>query len=148
MKIIYFIAFLVPILIFASCSSSNNCSSNENFRIDFYSGGGFTGIETGITISCEGWAKLWKKFPNSTREVTKTIKLTTNQLKSFNKFINDTSVFSYHSKYAGNYTTYLLLIKGVQINRISFNQNDLPVDFPQGISGLISEIENIEKNKD
>ncbi len=130
---------------FVSCSSADNCTANGNFRIDFYSGGGFTGMQQGVTISCEGWAKFWKKMPTSDREITDSVSLSSDQMKGFVDMINNPELFSYSNKFTGNYTTHLVIMKDIQLNDISFNDSDPPKNFPQAVTNLISEIKNIKK---
>ncbi len=133
------------ILPFPSCSSSDSCATNGNYRIDYYSGGGFTGMESGVTISCEGWVKFWKQSLNSIRQTTDSVSLSSEQQKRFNQLMNNPELFSYQNKFAGNYTTYLVLMKDVQFNRMSFNEADPPENLPAAIKDLILEIKNINK---
>lgn len=130
---------------FAACSSADTCSANGNFRIDFYSGGGFTGMQQGVTISCEGWAKFWKGMPNSARTTTDSVSLSSEQMSKFVSLMNNPEVFSFKNKFSGNYTTHLVVMKDIQTNSITFNEGDPPANLPQAVSDLISEIKNINK---
>ena len=130
---------------FASCSTVDSSTANGNYRIDYYSGGGFTGIQQGVTVSCEGWAKFWKKMPSSERVITDSVALSSDQLKKLDSLMSSPDIFSYSNKVSGNYTTYLVLMKDIQFNNISFNNSDPPADMPPSIIELITEIKNINK---
>ncbi len=147
LKLIKTLALLFLFLPFASCSNADICSSNNNFRIDFYSGGGFTGVESGITISCEGWAKFWKRKPNSIRETTDSLSVSKDSMKKISELMTNPELFTYSNKYSGNYTTHLVVMKDIQINSISFNQSDTSANLPESVKNLISEIKNIKSDK-
>jgi len=132
-------------IVLGSCSTTNNCSSNGNFRIDYYSGGGFTGMQQGVTVACEGWAKFWKKMPASKRVTTDSVKLSSNQLKRFESLLDTPAIFSYKNEYSGNYTTHLVIMKDIQTNNISFNSSNQPSNFPSVVADLISELKSINK---
>ncbi len=130
---------------FTSCSSSDSCTINNNYRIDYYSGGGFTGVESGITISCEGWAKFWKRNLNSLRQTTDSVTISSDKLKKISELMKNPELFLYNNKFAGNYTTHLVLMKDIQFNQITFNESDLPANMPDVIKDLINEIKGINK---
>ncbi len=145
-KLVKTAALLLLFFPLASCSNSNLCSTNNNFRIDFYSGGGFTGMESGITISCEGWAKFWKRKPNSIKETTDSVSVSNDSMKKISELMKNPELFTYNNKYTGNYTIHLVLMKDIQINSISFNQSEPPENFPESMKELISEIKNIKSD--
>ena len=133
---------------FASCSSTDSCTANGNFRIDYFSGGGFTGMQQGVTVSCEGWAKFWKKMPASERVTTDSVELSSDQIKNFERLLGSPEIFSYSNKFTGNYTSHLVIMKDIQSNDISFNSSDPPSNMPEAVKNLISEIKTITKVKD
>jgi len=142
-------AGIIMILLFpfASCSSTGQSNPDESYRIDFYSGGGYTGAETGLTLFSNGKVYFWKKLINAARVANDSLQLTNDQIIKLNNLIRDPGVFSYTHKYSGNYTTHLAIIRDIQLNQISFNVSDLPGDMPDPIKNLISEIQNIFKSK-
>jgi hypothetical protein len=131
----------------ASCSSISQSKEDESYRIDYYSGGGFTGMESGVTIFSDGNVKFWKKRLNSERQITDSLKLSEEQITKLNEISKNPELFTFSNKYTGNYTTYLLLTKGIQLNHISFNGAELPAEMPDCLKNLISEIKIILKNK-
>jgi len=132
---------------FTSCTSISQSIAEESYRIDYYSGGGFTGMESGITIFSDGNVKFWKKKLNSERQITDSLKLSEEHVTKLNEISRNTELFTYNNKYTGNYTTYLVLTKGIQLNNISFNGSELPAEMPACLKDLISEIKIILKNK-
>lgn len=136
------VIFLFP---FVSCSSSNASIAKINYRIDYYSGGGFTGMESGLTIFSDGTVAFWNKKLNSEREITDSLKLTREQIEKFNELTASPELVSYSHNYHGNYTTHLIITKDIQLNDISVNGSDLPQDMPASVSNLISEIKVIFK---
>lgn len=134
---------IVLFLLISSCSFTNPCSKNDNFKIDYYSGGGFTGIETGMTINCDGWIRYWERKLNSLRITTDSLKLTTDQLRTLDEKMEDPELFTYSNTYVGNYTTYLTLFKDDKINNISFDASGMPLNIPSSIKNLITEINKI-----
>ena len=144
-KLILLIILSMVLFSIDSCSQSYNSLTNYNFRIDLYSGGGFTGVENGITISSEGWAKYWKSNLNSLRQMTDSISIPSGNMKEIIKLMKKPEIFSYQNRYSGNYTTYLVLLHDIQFNQISFNGSDLPSNMPNAIKDLIAKINSIRK---
>jgi hypothetical protein len=126
-----------------SCYLTVLYAREDNFRIDYYSGGGFTGFQSGLTIFSDGTVKFWKQNLSTNRQITDSLRLSGELLRKFNQSINNPEFFTYHNKLAGNYTTYITLARGIQLNRISFNGFDFPADMPASIKELISEIKII-----
>jgi hypothetical protein len=141
----FYLVAIVSTLFFSitSCSSSNTLPAGNEYRIDYYSGGGFTGIESGLTILSSGTVKFWKRNPNSERRITDSLQLTEIQLKRLDDLIINPELFTYTYKFSGNYTTHLVLSKDIQSNQISFNSSDLPEEMPGSVKDLISEIKTI-----
>ena len=144
-QVIYLIMSVIIVFPLFSCSNTYSSLTNVNFRIDFYSGGGFTGVESGITISSQGWAKFWKKNLNSLRQTTDSVAIPSDQMARITNLMKNPKIFSYDNKYAGNYTTYLVLAQDIQFNQISFNDSEPPSNMPDVIKDLISEIKTIKK---
>lgn len=133
--------FLFP----ASCTSIDSCSQNGEYRIDYFTSGGFTALETGVTIKCDGSVVFWNKMPNSSRNVTDSLKLSDSQIRVFDTLMKNPEAFTYTNKYPENYTTNLILLKGDNFNKISFNGSDIPADLPDSIKDLIREVQSINK---
>ncbi len=144
-QLIYLIMSIMIVFSFFSCSHPYSSLTNVNFRIDFYSGGGFTGVESGITISSQGWAKFWKKNLNSLRQTTDSVAIPSDKMLRITNLMTNPKIFSYNNKYTGNYTTYLVLAQDIQFNKISFNDSELPSNMPDVIKDLITEIKEIKK---
>jgi hypothetical protein len=130
-----------------SCSSFNTCSINNNYHIDYSLGGGFTGVESGITISSSRIVKYWKRKLNSSPTITDSIELTSAQLDRFNKLMQNKEIFLYKNDYKGNYTARLTLVNNELNNNFSFNPSELPKDMPETIKNIIAEIKIINSHK-
>jgi len=126
-----------------SCSMVGATSDIDNYRIEYSSGGGFTGIESGITIDCNRSVKYWKRTPGSTPIVTDSLELTSAQLKVFNSLMEKKELFTYQNDYHGNYVARLTFAKNETINTFSYNPSELPMDMPDAIKNIITEIKNI-----
>ena len=135
--------FLSALFLFASCSSTESFNISNGFRIDYYSGRGFTGFENGITVYSNGVLKFWESKSNSIRIEKDSLQLSNVQIKILSDMIKNPELFSYSPKYSGNYTTYLVLMSGIQFNKISFNASDLPKDMPSSVKNIIAEIQKI-----
>ena len=141
---------LTPVLIIiaallSSCSSADKCSENGNYNIEYYSGGGFTGIVKGIIVKCDGSAVTWIRKPGQSREYIDSLKLSDTQIKTLNKMIADPALFKYENSYTGNYTTHLNILKNNRINKISYNGAEIPDGMPDAVRNLIAEIKSIYK---
>lgn len=147
-KLILLIILSMVLFTIDSCSQSYNSLTNFDFRIDLYSGGGFTGAETGITISSEGWAKYWKSNLNSLRQMTDSVAIPKANMEEIIRLMKKPEIFSYQNKFSGNYTTYLVLLHDIQVNQISYNGSDLPINMPKAIKDLIAIINSINKQKE
>jgi hypothetical protein len=129
----------------ASCSSARDCSQENNYRIDYFTGGGFTGFEKGMTIECSGWVKLWEKKLNSPREITDSLLLKSSDRKKFDEIMNDTALFEYSAKEVSNHTATLIISKREKTTTIAYRSSDAPPDLPAVIRDLLTEITKIHK---
>ncbi len=136
----FFVA-LILVQFFVSCSSSNQCSNYNNYRIDYYSAGGFTAVEQGVTIKCNGWKYIWTKKPNEKSVISDSLKLDADQTVKFGEMLKSPALYSYHNDYKGNRTTYLVLTTEKNYNSVSFNASDLPGEMPGVMKNLIAEIQ-------
>jgi hypothetical protein len=130
-----------------SCSCGSNCDGPRNYHIDYSSGGGFTGIESGITINSNRSVKYWKRNINSAPVITDSTELTSGQLNTFNELIKNKEVFTYKNDFKGNYTARLVIVSSESTNTISFNPAELPKDMPDVLKNIIAEIKNINSIK-
>lgn len=137
--------FIIIVMLFSTCSSVDKCSDNGNYNIEYYSGGGFTGIEKGIIVKCNGTALTFTRLPGQHREYKDTLNLSEDRIKAFNKLIADPELMSFNNEYKGNYTTHLNIIKNDKINKISFNAAEIPNTIPDAVRNLIEEIKTIYK---
>ena len=102
-------------------------------------------MASGTSITCEGWARFWRKTLNSDEQVTDSLRLEANQMREFGDLVNDPALFSYRSKFRGNYVTFLIIEKGRQFNELSFDESKPPDDMPPAMKRLISEIKTVRK---
>jgi hypothetical protein len=140
---------LLSILIFPfiSCSSTSQSVKDEGYRIDYYTGGGVTGIESGLTIFNGGQVIFWDKLLNKSRHTTDSLMLSDEQIVKIDSIIKSPELFTYSHKYTGNYTAHLVIIKDIQLNQISYNGAEIPAEMPDSIKDLISEIQSLFKIK-
>jgi hypothetical protein len=144
-KKIFYLILIIGLTGLISCSDSLYCTNSEKLNIEYYSEGGFTGGSTGLTIDSTGTVFFWEKNLNTPRKITKTFKVKDKILSSICTTIKNPSVFTYKNNSKGNYTTYLTIHLNSQISSISFNKSDLPVDMPDAIKGLLSDLNNINQ---
>ncbi len=144
---LYKIINLLLILFFAAaltgCSSSKNCTPEENFQIDFYSSGGFTSITNGITIDCVGLVKSWQVNNGNEKIFRDSLKLEDSTFNAIHRLLNDNAWLTYKNDFRGNVTTYLHIKLKNQTNEISFNSFDLPLNMPASLTELITIIKSI-----
>ncbi len=136
---------ILMVLMFISCSSTHPCEGDHDYRITLYSAGGFTGGASGVTITCDGWAKYWQRQLNSSKQVTDSIRLDDDQGKSFRDMVHDPKLFSYQHDSKGNLTTYLIIEEGKRHNQISFADSNPPEDMPASIKSLIVAVNALHK---
>ena len=142
---IHTILFALCACVAASCSSARECSQEDNYRIDYFTGGGFTGFEKGMTIDCSGRVKLWEKKLNSPREITDSLLLKSSDRKKIDEIMNDTSLFEYSAKEVSNHTATLIISKREKTMTIAWRSSDAPPDLPASIRSLLTEINKIQK---
>jgi hypothetical protein len=148
MNLFYKIIGVWTIVNFAvSCSLVSTCPENKNYQIDYSSGGGFTGIESGMTIRCDGSVKFLEQRLNSSRTITDSTMLNATQLKTFNKLMKSKGIFDYKNEYKGNYTAHMTFSQDTLTNHFSFNPSNIPKDMPVVINNFIAEIKNISNHK-
>jgi hypothetical protein len=130
-----------------SCSCFYTSNGNSNYHIDYSTGGGFTGIESGITISSDHSVKYWEKKVNSSRTITDSTELTSVQIDTFNELLKSKEIFTYKNDYRGNYTARLTFVNNGSSNNFSFNPSDIPKDMPEVLKSIIAEIKKINSQK-
>ena len=146
----YVLRILAAFLLFqcgVSCSFLSTCTDTDNYRIEYSSSGGFTGIESGITIRCNRTVIYWERKLNSSPKITDSTKLTSAQGKTFNELMKSKELYSYKNDYRGNYTTRLTIVHNEASNTFSFNPSDLPKEMPAAIKNIITEIKLIRTHK-
>ena len=94
-RVIIILIIIVLFLLSTSCSLTNTCSKNDNYKIDYYSGGGFTGIESGVTINCNGEVRFWERKPNTNSTTIDSLRLNDKQIIEFNKMLENPELFVY-----------------------------------------------------
>ena len=101
-KTIAFLSLLSFFVIISACSSAIDCTKDKFFRIDYFSGGGFTGMERGVTIDCNGWLKKWERKLNSPKTLVDSVKISSSVMKNISNAMDDTSIFSYAMNQTAN----------------------------------------------
>ena len=130
-----------------SCSFVSTRANSNNYHIDYSSGGGFTGIESGITIGSNRSVKYWERKLNSSPIIIDSTELTSMQLTTLNKLMKNKEIFTYKNDYRGNYTARLTFVNNESNNSFSFNPSEFPKDMPNVIKNIIAEIKNINIHK-
>lgn len=143
-KTITILALVSIILITTSCSQSTYCTKDSSYRIDYSSGGGFTGMERGVTVDCYGWLKKWERKLNSSKTITDSVKLSSSAMENISKAMSDSSIFSYLMNKTANYTTSIILTNQNKVHTISYSSSEVPGDLPNSIKAIIKEIEKIK----
>jgi hypothetical protein len=138
---------LFGIVIFGiSCSFMSTSPETNYYHIDYSSGGGFTGIVSGMTIRSDGSVQYWEKKINSSPTITDSTVLTSTQRKSLNKLMQNKEIFSYKNDYKGNYSAFVTFSNDSNSNKFSFNPSNIPKEMPDVIKNIITEIKNISNH--
>jgi len=138
---------LVFVMFGISCSFMSTSPETINYHIDYSSGGGFTGIESGMTIRSDGTVKYWQKKINSSPTITDSTVLNSTQRKTFNKLMQSKELFDYKNDYKGNYSTFVTFSNDSSINTFSFNPSNIPKEMPDVIKNILTELHNISNHK-
>lgn len=145
-----FLKFIGTCIIFqlgVSCSFVSTSAEINNYYIEYSSGGGLTGIESGISIGNNRSVKYWERKSNSPPILTDSTELTLTQLNTFNKLMKSKEILAYKNDYRGNYTGRLTFVNNDSINTFSFNPSNLPNNMPDAIKDIIVEIHTINRHK-
>jgi hypothetical protein len=127
----------------SACSSSDSCRKNNRFTIEYYSGGGFAGVEQGLTIHSDGSARKWTRTAGAAPVFTDSLTVRSDDLGRLCALMMKNDALGYTRSEKGNYTTVLTLTNNNKTNVISFPGPGTPGDIPQYLIELIAEIKNI-----
>jgi hypothetical protein len=133
---------MLPSLLWG-CSSADSCRSGYYFTIEYYSGGGFTGVEHGLTIQSNGNVRKWTRHAGSTLVYTDSLTLRSADLDKLSTLMTKNDTLGYTRSEKGNYTTVITLTSNNKSNVISFPGLDAPGDVPQYVIDLIAVIKKI-----
>lgn len=143
-KTIALLSLLSFILTISACSSAIECTKDKFFRIDYFNSGGFTGMESGVTVDCNGWLKKWERKLNSPKTIVDSVKISSSAMTNFSNAMDDTSIFRYTMNQTANYTTSIILANQKKTHTISYSSSDTPADLPNSIKVILKEIEKIK----
>lgn len=143
-KTITILTLVSFIFVTTSCSQSTNCTKDNSYQIDYFSSGGFTGMERGITIDCAGWLKKWERKLNSSKTILDSLELSSSAMKNIINAMNDSSIYNYYLNKTANYTTSIVLTNQNKIHTISYSTSEVPADLPKSIKAILIEIEKIK----
>jgi len=140
-----FLLLLFSALLLSSCSSARECSTEEQYTIEYFTGGGFTGMDRGVTIQCSGRVVLWDRQPNATKVVTDSLLLSSSRRETFDALMNDPSVFAYAKNAPANFSATLELTKAGKHTVITYNPSEPPADLPQPVRAILAAVATIKK---
>ncbi|MDP1817543.1 MAG: hypothetical protein Q8K92_23995 [Leadbetterella sp.] len=143
-KTITILTLLSFIFITTACSQSTNCTKDNSYRIDYFSGGGFTGMERGVTIDCNGWLKKWERKLNSSKTILDSLALSSSAMKNISNAMKDSNIYNYYFNKIANYTTSIVLTNQNKVHTISYSSSEVPADLPNSIKAILIEIEKIK----
>lgn len=137
---------LLTACLLSSCTSSRQCAPEDAYRIEYFTGGGFTGFEQGTTLECSGRLIFWERRPGSGQQIKDSLLLHSTDRKKFDTLMNDSSLFTYAKQESGNLTTTLILSKGEKTTRVAWpTSSALPADLPASMQAIITEITSVHK---
>ena len=113
-----------------ACSSERSCSEEKDYRIEYSTRGGFTGVEKGLTIDCNGWVKWRERKLNSPKKVIDSLQADASVMIKFDKIMMDENLFDFTMNHDGNHTATLVLSKQNRIHAISYNSSENISRFP------------------
>jgi len=140
-----FLLLLFSALLFSSCSSARECTTQEQYTIEYFTGGGFTGMDRGMTIQCNGRVVMWDRKPNAAKVVTDSLLLSSSRRETFDALMNDPSVFAYAKSAPANFSATLTLTRDGRHTVITYNPSEPPADLPQPVRAILSAIATIQK---
>ena len=140
------IIFFVSICLY-SCSSSSDVSNNQNFKIDYYTMGGFAGRSSGFTINSNGKVHFWNGATAANRAIKDSTNLDKDAINKIAGLLQDSTIYSYNYLDKGNLTSVLKINSDNGINSISYSGTVPPKEFPKQIKSLINELNKVSNKK-
>ncbi len=134
---------MLSFLLLSGCSSSGDCVKKNSFMIEYSGGGGFTGLEKGITIQNSGLVRKWTRTAGAERVYDDSLALGAGDLEKLCGLMSVNDTVRYKRSEKGNYTTVLILTSNGVTNEISFAGNDVPADAPPYVGELLAQIRKI-----
>ncbi len=141
------ITILLASLYLFSCSSSSDTSNNGNFKIDYYTSGGFAGRSSGFTIYSNGKVHFWNGATAVNRAITDSTNLNDVAVNKISELLQDSTIYSYNYQGKGNLTSILKINSGHNTNSITYSGTVPPEEFPEQIKSLIHELNKVSNKK-
>jgi|GEM_PF-889906 len=134
----YLNIILFSLFVFAGCSSSQQSASKCDsiflkYEISFGSGGGFTGERNGYTLDTLGNVEVWHKYSALSTDKHKMGKLTCEQIKYLNNYIDSSKIDSVFYNKKGNVTNFITLKNKTSNVEISWPETLKHDNVPAGI---------------
>jgi len=119
----------------------------EDFVVDLYSYGGFSGRADGVTVTADGWARFWTGRTAALRATRDSLKLDEDALARIAALADSDVASSFQLERTGDLTTVLTIQRTSGFHRLSFAGEQVPGRFPQPVQDLISAMRNLRKTK-
>ncbi len=127
-----------------SCANSKHATAERDFRIELYSYGGIAGDASGVTVTGDGWARLWNGRTAVLRSVRDSMQIDPQRLATIDSLAASEAVSAFHSEHTGNITTVLIVQREGKFHEVSFSGDQVPDSFPQSTKNLISELKKFQ----
>ncbi len=124
-------------LSFLCCSGTEETAVRQDFQVELYSYGGFSGTAEGVTVTGDGWAKLWRGRTATIRNTVDSLIVTRLELERIKALADscEASTIRYQSR--GDLTTVLAIRHKGRFHTISFAGEQIPDESPRPIRELI-----------
>lgn len=141
-----FTVLFASLYLFA-CSCSSEISNKGNFKIDYYTNGGFAGRSNGFTIYSNGKVHFWNGATAANRAITDSISLDEDAIHKIYELLQDSTIYSYNYQDRGNLTSVLKINSNDNTNSISYSGAVPPEKFPKQLKSLIYELNKVTNKK-
>lgn len=149
-----FISIVISLSIASCCGSKKTLSgakikksNTQDFVINYYTSGGFTGKSDGVTVYSNGNVNYWSGINAANNIVKDSVKINNDEIDRISALVHDSSNYDFKYNEKGNLTTVLTISSGNNKNRITYSGTIVPKEFPANTKNLISELNKLLNKK-
>ncbi len=132
---------------FLGCSGAGETALREDFRVELYSYGGFSGAAEGVTLSGDGWARFWTGRTATLRNTSDSLVVTLQELERIKALADSCEATTIRYQSRGDLTTVLAIQRKGRSFTISFPGGQIPDVLPRPIRELIIQLRNLRTTR-